>query len=183
MNLIGHLILVDVVLILLLEHILGNLDGLAKLVGVQKRVAHRVPFRHLVLRFVFLVLRLDFRVGGRDFGFQIFRLDQRIIEFYLFVFVAVLLLELGRADADPIRHELPEFLLEQPLPDQLFESGNGKLEALLDQGGVLIHSDEGPAVESHRKIQADAVGAFLVGNRDSQALGFVFQLPLKNQVL
>ena len=55
--------------------------------------------------------------------------------------------------------------------------------ALLDQGGVLIHSDKRPAVESHRKIQADAVGAFLVGNRDSQALGFVFQLPLENQVL
>ena len=47
----------------------------------------------------------------------------------------------------------------------------------------MIHSHKGAAVEGHREIQLNAVRALLVGNRDSQALGFVFQLPLKDQVL
>ena len=61
-NLIRHLILLDIVLILLLEHVFGDLDGLAKLVDVKQGVAHRAALRHLVFGLVFLVLRFDLRV-------------------------------------------------------------------------------------------------------------------------
>ena len=131
MHLVGHLILLDIVLILFLEHVVGNLDRLTKLVHVQKRVTHRSPFRHLILIFVFLVFRFDFRFRRRDLGFQILRLNQCVIQLYLFVFVAILVLELSRTNANPIGYELPEFLLEQALPDEFFEGRNGKLEALL----------------------------------------------------
>src|SRR5207245_10609610 len=48
-NLVGHLILLDVGLILLFEHVIGNLEALAKLVDVQKRVTHRPALRNLIL--------------------------------------------------------------------------------------------------------------------------------------
>src|SRR6476660_4652640 len=48
---------------------------------------------------------------------------------------------------------------------------------------VALHTNKGAAIEGGRQELADAVGAFLVGNRDSEAPGFVLNLLLKNKVL
>ena len=183
MHAVRHLILLDIVLILLLELIVGNLDGLSKLVDVQKRVPHRAALRHLVFRLVFLVLRLDLRLRRRDLRFQILWLDECVVEFYLFVFVAVSILEFPGPNADPIGYEFPEFFLEESLANEVLKDRYSQLKSLLDQGGVLVQSDKGTAIESHREIQANAVCAFLIGNRDSQALGLILDLSLKNELL
>ena len=183
MNLVGHFVLLDVGLVLLLELGVGDLDGLAKLVDVQKRVTHSAPFRHLVFGFVFLVLRFDLGFRGVDLRFQILRLDERVIELHFFVFVAVAILEFLGPNADSVGYKLSEFFLEQALPDQLFKRGHGKLEALLDERRVLVHSNESGAIERHRQIHFYAVGALLVGNRDSQAPGFILNFSLKDELL
>ncbi len=62
MHTVRHLILLNVGLILLLEHVIGHLHALAHLVYVHEREAHHAPFGHLVFRLVLFI-------GGADFRF------------------------------------------------------------------------------------------------------------------
>ncbi len=59
---VGHLILLNIGLILQLELVIGNREVLADLVDVHKRIAHHAPFRHLVFGLVLLVGGADFRL-------------------------------------------------------------------------------------------------------------------------
>src|SRR5690349_22057490 len=52
-------------------------------------------------------------------------------------------------------------IFEQALPDQLFKCSYRKLETLLNERRVLVHSNESAAIESHRQIHFYAVGALL----------------------
>ncbi len=60
MHAVGNLILLNVGLILQLEHVVGDLHSLPDLVNVHKRVADHAALRHLVFRFVLFVGRADF---------------------------------------------------------------------------------------------------------------------------
>src|SRR5690349_22858539 len=74
-------------------------------------------------------------------------------------------------------------IFEQALPDQLFKCSYRKLETLLNERCVLVHSNESAAIESHRQIHFYAVGALLVGNGNTQALGFILNFSLKDELL
>src|SRR5712664_1984890 len=132
---------------------------------------------------VFLVGGLDFGFVGSDFGFEIFGLDEGVVQLHLFIFVFELVLQLGGADADAIGYELAKLVLEQALANEFLEDGYRELKSSLDFGGVAVHADEGVAVVGGGKKLADAVGALLVGNADAQALGFVLHFLLEDELV
>ena len=92
MDAVWHLILLDVVHVLLLEHVIGDMNVLADLVYVNDGVARHTPFRHLVFRLVLFVAGADFSIIQGYLGFQVFRLDQRIVQLHLLILVAKLIL-------------------------------------------------------------------------------------------
>ena len=183
MNAVRNLILPNVGLILQLENVVGNLNALADLTYVHKRVARHTPFGHLVFRVVLFVGGADFLLVRRYLAFQIFRLDQRVVQLDLFILVAEFILKLGGPHTDPVGHELAEFFFKQALTDQLFEHRHGQLEARLDFSRIAVHADKRAAIECRRNELANAVGALLIGHGNSEALGFVFDLFFENELL
>ena len=109
---VGHLVLLNVGHILLLEDVIGNLQALADMVYVYNRVACDAPLGHLVFRLVLFVGGVDFSLIRRNLRLQVFRLDKRVVQLHLFILVAEFVLQLGGTNADPIGHQLTEFLLE-----------------------------------------------------------------------
>ena len=76
-----------------------------------------------------------------------------------------------------------ELFFDHAGTDELFEGRDGHLEALLNLLGVGFIANEGVAVESGGKNLADAVGALLIADGDAEALGFVFDFLLKDELL
>ena len=69
------------------------------------------------------------------------------------------------------------------MADELFKGCNGQLEPLLHFGRIAVHANKSAPVEGGREELADAIGPLLVGHGDSQALGLVFDLLLKHELL
>ena len=178
-----HLILLNVGLILQLEHVIGNLDVLAELIYIHKRVARHTPFGDLIFRPVLFVGRANLRLIRRNLALQVFRLDQGIVQLDFFILVAELLLKFRGPHADPVGHQLAEFFLQQSLTDQLFEHRHGQLEARLDFGRIAVHADKRTTVECRRNVLANAVCPLLVGHGNSETLGFIFNLFFKYELL
>src|SRR5258708_19179830 len=132
---------------------------------------------------VFLVGGLDFGFVWSDFGFEIFGLDEGVVQLHFFILVFELVLQLGGTDADAIGYELAKLVLEQALPNELLEDRHRQLKSGLDLGGVAVHADESVSVVGGGKKLTDAVGALLVGNADAQALGFVFHFFLEDELV
>ena len=123
------------------------------------------------------------RAVQSDLGGQVFGLDAHVIELYLFVLDAEFFLYFGRTDTDAIGDELTEFFLNRGRTSPCPENRHGELESLHDFTLVGIHADESVAVKRRREILADAVGAFLVADGDSEPFGFVFNFLLKNKLI
>ena len=70
-----HLILLNVLLILHFEVVVGDLNGLTQFDLVNQTIFDRPFFGNHVLAFAFLVRVLDFSVAWSDFGFQVLGLD------------------------------------------------------------------------------------------------------------
>ena len=79
------------------------------LVYVGEGVADHAFLGYDVFALIFLVSDLDFGLVGRNFGGEIFGLDEDVVEFDLFVAVLELFLEFGGADADAVGDELAKF--------------------------------------------------------------------------
>src|SRR5262249_8712653 len=179
---IGNLVLLDVALILSLKFVVGNLSALADLIRVDQRVSDYALFRNHVAGAVLVVSGFDLVLGGIDLGFEILGLDQGVFELDLFVAIFELVLKFLGPYADAVGDQLLEFLNQQRLADGLFKLRHGHLRALLDDLSVAIHADEGVPVVGHREDLADAVGALPVGDMDAEALGFVLEFLLEDQV-
>src|SRR5208282_156799 len=180
---VGHLVLLDVLLVKGFELVVGDGDGLAKLSKVDEDVASGALFGNLEIGFVLVVVGFDFAVIGINSAQQIIGLDQDVIELHFFVLVAELILDFGEADANAIGDELAELFLHEAGAHEILKDGHGHLEALLDFPGVGIHADESIAVESGGHVHADAVGAFLFTYGDAHAFGFVFHFLLEDELI
>src|SRR4029077_9291342 len=66
---------------------------------------------------------------------------------------------------------------------QFFEDGDGHLEASLDFGRITVSTYKYAFIERCRNILANAIGPLLIGHGDSEALGLIFDLFLKYQLL
>ena len=180
---VGHVVLLNAGHILLFEQVIGDLQVLADLVYVHHRVTHHAPFGHLVFRLVLFVGGANFGLVRQNLGFQVFRLDECVIQLHLFILVAEFVLKFGGAHTDAIGHQLTEFFLKQALANKLLKDRHGQLEARLDFGGIAVHANKGATIEGRRNVLADAIGPLLIGNGDSEALGLVFDLLLRYQLL
>ena len=69
MDAVGHLVLLNVLLVEGFEFVVGNGSVLAKLRKVQQAIADDALFRNLELGFVLVVIGFDFGVVRGDFGF------------------------------------------------------------------------------------------------------------------
>ena len=173
MHTIGHLILRDVLLILYFQFVVGDLHALAKLRQIDQSVFNGPFLGNLRLAFALLVGFLDFGLRRGNFGFEVLRLDQRVVELQLFVLIAELLHQLVGAGADTIGYQPAKLLFQESLFDQVFEHWHGHSKTLLHLLRVLIHSHGTVAIKSCRQELLYAVRNLFVRNFDSQAVRFV----------
>src|SRR5262249_52128947 len=155
-------ILLNVLLIADFEFIIRNLNALANLFLVQKAVFHTTSFGNGVAALVLFVVGLDRQIVQRNFGLQVLRLDQGVIEFHFFVLVPELLRQFIGTDTDAVSDQTAKFFLKQALTDQVFKHRNRHLEALLDLRGVLFHADRAVTAKRCRKELLYAVSDFFV---------------------
>ena len=174
MDAIRHFILLDILLILSLQIGVRNLSVLPKLGQVDKAVTNNALLWNLVLASVLFVGSLDLCNVGSDFGFQIFRLDERVIQFHLLVLIFEFVLEFGRANANAVGNELSYFFEDHRLTDDIFKGSYRHLGACLNLSSVLISAYESIAIIYTRENAPNAIGKFLIGNANTETFGFVF---------
>src|SRR5205085_491709 len=155
--------------------------GLAELIDIDESVTNDALFRDLVFALVFIVSGLDFRLIWSNFGFQIFRFDNAIVELDLFVAILEFILELAGSNADPVGDQLAELVGKEFLPNGFLKNRDGHLKTRLDLSGVLVLAYETVAVVGGRKELANAVGKLFIRNANAQETGFVLNLLLENE--
>src|SRR5262249_54437831 len=125
----------------------------------------------------------DGRVIERNFGLQVVRLDEGVVNLDFFILITKLFLKFVGADTDPIRDQASELLFEQALADHLLKHRNGHLETLLDLTAVLVHANRAVAIERGGEVLFYTVRDFLVGDIDAEALRFKFDFLAENQLI
>ena len=136
----------------------------------------------MILTLAFLVGLLDFGIRRSNFGLEIFRLNQSVVQLHFFVLIAELLQQLVGAGAHAIRYQPAELFFQETLLDQVLKDGNRHAESLLHLLRVLVHPYWAVAIKSCRQELFYAIGDLFIGDFNPQAVCFVLNFFCVHQL-